>query len=182
MHIPHAIRTSPGSLTSLMRPCKGVLRPATTGFRRAVSPRKDTAEQRPSTPFPREEMAWTAMAAIHIVAHILRTNVNHLNPARRLAEPFSTAMLALYPGKLPTSCAPAHEHKHAVSRSHKECFSAESGTHKCKSAGAIPTHQPQTPLIRDLNRATFYVFYLLPDTFLGKTFRARIWPVLESGI
>ena len=76
-----------------MRPCKGVLRPATTGFRRAVSPRKDTAEQRPSTPFSREEMAWTAMAAIHIVAHILRTNVNHLNPARRLAEPFSTAML-----------------------------------------------------------------------------------------
>ena len=59
---------------------------------------------------------------------------------------------------------------------------AESGTHKCQSAGAIPTHRPQTPLIRDLNRATFYVFYLLPDTFLGKTFRARIWPVLESGI
>ena len=120
--VVHTILTSLGSLTSLMRPCKGVLRPATTGFRRAVSPRKDTAEQRPSTPFPREEMAWTAMAAIHIVARILRTNVHHLNPVRRLAEPFSTAMLALSPGKLPTSCAPAHEPKHAVSRSHKECF------------------------------------------------------------
>ena len=59
---------------------------------------------------------------------------------------------------------------------------AESSTHKCQSAGAIPTHQPQTPLIRDPNRATFYVFYLLPDTFLGKPFRARIWTVLESGI
>ena len=33
MHIPHAIRTSPGSLTSLMRPYKGALRPATAGFR-----------------------------------------------------------------------------------------------------------------------------------------------------
>ena len=92
------------------------------GILRAAPPRKSAAEKLPSTPFSREEMAWTAMAAIHIVARILRTNVNHLNPARRLAEPFSTAMLALYPRKLPTSSAPAHEHKHAVSRSHKECF------------------------------------------------------------
>ena len=61
-------------------------------------------------------------------------------------------------------------------------LSAESGTQQYQSAGAIPTHRPQTPLIRDLNRATFYVFYLLPDTFLGKTFRAWIWAVLESGI
>ena len=93
MHIPYAIRTSPGSLRGLTRPYKGVLRPATFGISRAGAPRNDTAEQRPSTPFPREKMAWTAMAAINIVAHILRTNVNHLNPARRLAEPFSTAML-----------------------------------------------------------------------------------------
>ena len=47
---------------------------------------------------------------------------------------------------------------------------AESGTHKCQSAGAIPTHRPRTALIRDPNRATFYVFYLLPDTFFGKNF------------
>ena len=182
MAIPHAILTSLGSLTSLMRPCKGVLRPATTGFRRAVSPRKDTAEQRPSTPFPREEMAWTAMAAIHIVAHILRTNVNHLNPARRLAEPFSTAMLrsnleSYPPAALLLMNPSAHPYKIA-----QGVLPAESSTHKCQSAGAIPTHRPQTPLIRDPNRATFYVFYLLPDTFLGTTFRAWIWPVLESGI
>ena len=128
------------------------------GILRAAPPRKSAAEKTPSTPFPREEMAWTAMAAIHIVAHILRTNVNHLNPARRLAEPFSTAMLALYPRKLPTSCAPAHEHKHAVSRSHKECFSAESGTHKCKSAGEIPTHPSQTDLILASEIAPFTFF------------------------
>ena len=63
------------------------------GILRAAPPRKSAAEKTPATPFPWEEMAWTAMAAIHIVAHILRTNVNHLNPARRLAEPFPTAML-----------------------------------------------------------------------------------------
>ena len=81
------------------------------GILRAAPPTKSAAEKTPATPFSREEMAWTALAAIHIVARILRTNVNHLNPARRLAEPFSTAMLALYPRKLPTSCAPAHEPK-----------------------------------------------------------------------
>ena len=51
---------------------------------------------------------------------------------------------------------------------------AECGTQECQSAGAIPTHRPQTPLIRDPNRATFYVFYLLPDAFFGESFRARI--------
>ena len=103
-------------------------------------------------------MAWTAMAAIHIVARILRTNVNHHNPARRLAEPFSTAMLAIYPRKLPTSCAPAHEPKSHPKQIAQGVLPAESGTHKCQSAGAIPTHRPQTPLIRDPNLATFYVF------------------------
>ena len=52
---------------------------------RAAPPRNGAAEKTPSTPFPREEMAWTAMAAIHIVARILRTNVHHLNLVRRLA-------------------------------------------------------------------------------------------------
>ena len=61
-------------------------------------------------------------------------------------------------------------------------LSAEYGTQECQSAGAIPTHRPQTPLIHDLNRTTFYVFYLLPDTFLGKPFHTQIWLVLESGI
>ena len=65
---------------------------------------------------------------------------------------------------------------------------AESGTHKCQSAGAIPTHRPQTPLIRDLNRATFYVFYLLPDTFFGKDFSradldgAREWNMKRNDV
>ena len=79
--------------------CDATLQRCTTtgyvGISRAVAPRKGAAEKTPATPFPREEMAWTAMAAIHIVARILRTNVDHLNPARRLAEPFSTVMLAL---------------------------------------------------------------------------------------
>ena len=48
------------------------------GILRAAPPRKSAAEKTPATPFPREEMAWTAMAAINIVAHILRTNVDHL--------------------------------------------------------------------------------------------------------
>ena len=65
---------------------------------------------------------------------------------------------------------------------------AESGTHKCQSAGAIPTHRPQTPLIRDPNRATFYVFYLLPDTFFGKDFSradlagAREWNMKRNDV
>ena len=61
-------------------------------------------------------------------------------------------------------------------------LSAESGTHECQSAGAFLTHPSQTDLILVSEIAPFYVFYLLPDTFLGKTFRARIWPVLKSGI
>ena len=74
---------------------QGCITTGHVGILRAVAPRIDTAEQRPSTPFPWEEMAWTAIAAIHIVARILGTNLHHLNPVRRLAEPFSTAMLAL---------------------------------------------------------------------------------------
>ena len=104
------------------------------------------------------------------------------SPARRLAEPFSTAM----PPSTPEIYSPAalllmnpSAHPKQIAQG---VLPAESSTHKCQSAGAIPTHRPQTPLIRDPNRATFYVFYLLPDTFLGKTFRAWIWPVLESGI
>ena len=48
------------------------------GILRAAPPTKSAAEKTPATPFSREEMAWTAMAAIHIVAHILRTKVDHL--------------------------------------------------------------------------------------------------------
>ena len=67
---------------------------------------------------------------------------------------------------------------------------AESGTHKCQSAGAIPTHRPQTALIRDPNRATFYVFYLLHDTFFwgGKDFSrvdlagAREWNMQQNDV
>ena len=47
---------------------------------------------------------------------------------------------------------------------------AESSTHKCQSAGAIPSHRPQTPLIRDPNRAAFYVFLPVTRYFFGKNF------------
>ena len=53
-------------------------------------------------------------------------------------------------------------------------LSAESGTHKCKSAGKIPTHPSQTDLILASEIAPFYVFYLLPDTFFGKNFSRAI--------
>ena len=147
MAIPHAILASLGSLTSLMRPCKGVLRPATTGFRRAVSPRKDTAEQRPSTPFPREEMAWTAMAAIHIVAHILRTNVNHLNPARRLAEPFSTAMLRSNLESYPPAALLLMNPSAHPKQSAKGVLSLGSGAHDRQRSGVIPAQPSQTDRI-----------------------------------
>ena len=91
-------------------------------------------------------------------------------------------MLVLYPRYLLSSCAPAHEPKCTLKQIAQGVLLAESGTHECQSASAILTHLSRTPLIHDLNRATFYVFYLLPDTFLGQTFRARIWPVLESRI
>ena len=80
MHIPHAIRTSPGSLRGLTRPCKGALRPDTLGFyvqrRREMAPPRKRRERH----FPSEEMALTAMATVHIVAGVLRPNVHHLNP------------------------------------------------------------------------------------------------------
>ena len=57
-----------------------------------------------------------------------------------------------------------------------------SGAHDRQRSGAIPDQLSQTALKIASEFATFYIFYLLPDTFLGKTFRARIWPVLESGI
>ena len=57
-----------------------------------------------------------------------------------------------------------------------------SGAHDRQRSGAIPAQPSQTDRIVASEFAPFYVFYLLPDTFLGKTFRARIWPVLESGI
>ena len=50
------------------------------GILRAAPPRNSVAEKLPSTSFPREEMALTAMAAINIVARTLRTIVDHLIP------------------------------------------------------------------------------------------------------
>ena len=91
-------------------------------------------------------------------------------------------MPVLYPRNLLSSCAPAHEPKCTLKQIAQGVLSAESGTHECQSAGAIPTHPSKPDLILASEIAPFYVFYLLPDTFLGKTFRARIWPVLESGI
>ena len=57
-----------------------------------------------------------------------------------------------------------------------------SGAHDRQRSGVIPAQPSQTDRIVASEFAPFYVFYLLPDTFLGKTFRARIWTVLESGI
>ena len=65
---------------------------------------------------------------------------------------------------------------------------AESGTHKCQSAGAIPTHRPQTPLIRDPNRATFYVFLPVTRYFFGHNFSradlagAREWNMKRNDV
>ena len=108
--------------------CDATLQECTTtghvGISRAVAPRKGAAEKTPATPFPREEMAWTAMAAIHIVARILRTNVDHLNPARRLAEP---GLLNRHAGALPQksthqlrSCS--WPEVHTISKVQKACF------------------------------------------------------------
>ena len=58
----------------------------------------------------------------------------------------------------------------------------ESGAHERQIAGAIPSQLSQTDLILASEIAPVYVFYLLPDTFLGKTFGGPIGPVLESGI
>ena len=66
------------------------------GILRAAPPTKSAAEKTPATPFSREEMAWTAMAAIHIVAHILRTKVDHLPRA-----PTSRTRLNPQPAALP---------------------------------------------------------------------------------
>ena len=47
---------------------------------------------------------------------------------------------------------------------------AESGTHKHQSASATLTQLSQAALILASEHATFYVFYLLLDTFFGHSF------------
>ena len=47
---------------------------------------------------------------------------------------------------------------------------AESGTHKCKSAGEIPTHPSQTDLILASEIAPFYVFLPVTRYFFGHNF------------
>ena len=117
------------------------------GISRAVAPRKGAAEKTPATPFPREEMAWAAMAAIHIVARILRTNVDHLNPARRLAEP---SQLPCRPST-PEIYSPAALLLMARSAHHKQSakgvLSMGSGAHDRQRSGVIPAQPSQTDLI-----------------------------------
>ena len=57
-----------------------------------------------------------------------------------------------------------------------------SSAHDRQHSGAILAELSQTALKIASEFATFYIFYLLPNTFLGTTFRAPIWLVLESGI
>ena len=92
------------------------------GILRAAPPRKSAAEKTSATPFPREEMAWTAMAAIHIVGRMLRTNVDHLPRA-----PTRRTLLNRHAGALPQksthqlrSCS--WPEVHTISRVQKECF------------------------------------------------------------
>ena len=46
----------------------------------------------------------------------------------------------------------------------------ESGTHECQSAGAIPTHLSQTPLIRDQESRNILRFLPVTRYFFGKNF------------
>ena len=122
------------------------------------------------------------MGTIHIVAHTLRTIVHHIIPCVDSQNPSQPpclrCTLEVYsPAVLLLMSLNAHYKQIA-----QGVLSAESGTHECQSAGAIPTHPSKPDLILASEIAPFYVFYLLPDNFLGKTFRAWIWPVLESGI
>ena len=117
------------------------------GILRAAPPRKSAAEKTPATPFSREEMAWTAMAAIHIVAHILRTNVNHLNPARRLAEPFSSAMLRSNLESYPPAALLLMNPSAHPKQSAKGVLSLGSGAHDRQRSGVIPAQPSQTDRI-----------------------------------
>ena len=117
------------------------------GILRAAPPTKSAAEKTPATPFSREEMAWTAMAAIHIVARILRTNVDHLNPARRLAEPSQPpcrrSSPEIYsPAALLLMARSAHHNQSA-----KGVLSMESGAHDRQRSGVIPAQPSQTDRI-----------------------------------
>ena len=115
--------------------------------------------------FPAEEMPLTAMATVHMVAGVLRTNVHHLTPCvdsqNPSQPPCRRSPLEIYsPAALLLMSLSAHYKQIA-----QGVLSAESGTHECQSAGAIPTHPSQTDLILVSEIAPFYVFYLLPDTF-----------------
>ena len=67
-------------------------------------------------------------------------------------------------------------------------LSAESGTHECQSAGAIPTHPSQTDLILASKIATFYVFLPVTRYFFGKDFSrvdlagAREWNMQRNDV
>ena len=78
MYILYAILTSPGPLRGLTRPYKGALQPATSGFRVYVQRRQEMAPPTKGRQrhFPAEEMALTAVAAIHIVVPTSRTLLN----------------------------------------------------------------------------------------------------------
>ena len=152
------------------------------GILRAAPPTKSAAEKTPATPFSREEMAWTAMAAIHIVAHILRTKVDHLPRA-----PTSRTRLNPHAGALPQksthqlrSCS--WPEVHTISKVQNERFPRGVAL----MIASVPARsQPNRPKPIGLSRPNshhFTFFTCYPILFWEKTFRAWIWPVLESGI
>ena len=129
------------------------------GILRAAPPKNSVAEKLPSTSFPREEMALTAMAAINIVARTLRTIVDHLIPCVDSQNPSQPPCRR----STPEIYSPAALLLMSLNAHYKQIaqgvLSAESGTHECQSAGAIPTHPSQTDLILASKIATFYVFF-----------------------
>ena len=140
------------------------------GILRAAPPRKSAAEKTPATPFPREEMAWTAMAAIHIVARILRTNVDHLNPARRLAEPFSTAMLRSNLESYPPAALLLMNPSAHPKQSAKGVLSLGSGAHDRQRSGVIPAQPSQTIGLSRENSHHLTFFTCYPILFWEKLF------------
>ena len=100
-----------------------------------------------------------AMGTIPIVARILRTIGHHLTPCANSRNPsqppcWRSSLQTYSPAALLLMSLSAHYKQIA-----QGVLSAESGTHECQSAGAIPTHPSQTDLILASKIATFYVFF-----------------------
>ena len=140
------------------------------GILRAAPPTKSAAEKTPATPFSREEMAWTAMAAIHIVAHILRTKVDHLPRAptsRTRLNPQAAALPQKSTHQLRSCSWPE---VHTISKVQNERF--QRGV--ALMIASVPARsQPNRPKPIGLSRPNshhFTFFTCYPILFWGKLF------------